>query len=58
MLKIQNYQKCKKNLFVKSQIQGARLHGAQVLPGLLGHLQGWSGFAASDHVPPDVNLKH
>jgi hypothetical protein len=39
-----------------SQVEGPRLHGAEVLPRLLRHLQRRPRLAARNHVPPYVNL--
>ena len=43
-------------IFLRSQIQGSGLHRAQILSGLLRHLDGGPGLAARDHVPSNVNL--
>ena len=48
---------CKFFFLSESQIEGPRLHGAEVLPRLLRHLQRRPSLAARDHVPPDVDLK-
>ena len=39
------------------QVEWPRLHGVQVVPGLLGEVQGGSGLPAGYHVPTDVELK-
>ena len=39
------------------QVERPGLHGVQVVPGLLGEVQGGPGLAAGYHVPADVQLK-